>query len=245
MEWNPVLSALCVVCLGDNPICTPELSAALAESGYNLTMTTSVGEIVQIAERQSIAALILRSHDAGELLSEFYAAVSVGAFRGIPRIITAVSARELTLARGRGHLADEYFVEPVDVSEFVSCVRECTTRVGIALGDLAGDQNTGRVKLRGAELNLAPGEARVLLFLMRMPGTAFSRQQIMQGVWGESALIDERTIDVAIGRIRDCLRHKVSVDPIRTIRGFGYAFDEGYGAVKTRPKRGSRMKTAR
>ena len=239
------MSALSVVCLGDNPICTPKLSAALAESGYELAITTSVDEILKIAERQSIAALILRSHDPGELLSAFYAAVSVGAFRGIHRIITAVSARELTLARGRGQLANEYFVEPVDVREFVSCVRECTTPVGIALGDLAGDPNTGRVRLRGGELNLAPGEARVLLFLMRMPGTAFSRQQIMQGVWGESASIDERTIDVAIGRIRDCLRHKVSVDPIRTIRGFGYAFDEGFGAVKTQPKRGSRMKSAR
>ncbi len=245
MEWNPVLSALSIVCLGDNPICTPELSAALAESGYDLTITTSVGEIVQIAERQSIAVLILRSHDPGELLSAFYALVSGGAFRGIPRVITAVSARELTLARGRGHLADEYFVEPVDVSEFVSCVRECAARVGIVLGDLSGDLNTNRVKLRDAELNLAPGEARVLLFLMRAPGTAFSRRQIMQGVWGEGGSIDERTIDVAIGRIRDCLRHKVSVDPIRTIRGFGYAFDRGYGAVKTQPKRGARMKSAR
>jgi DNA-binding response OmpR family regulator len=182
MGWNPALSALSVVCLGDNPTCTPELSAALAESGYNLTMAASVGEIVQIAERQSIAALILRSHDPGKLLSAFYAAVSVGAFRSIPRIITAVSARELTLARGRGHFADEYFVEPVDVSEFVSCVREGATRVGIVLGDLAGDPNTGKVILRGAELNLTPGDARILLFLMRRPGTAFSRQQITEGV---------------------------------------------------------------
>jgi two-component system phosphate regulon response regulator PhoB len=208
-------------------------------------MAASVGEIVQIAERQSIAALILRSHDPSELISAFYAAVSVGAFRSIPRIITAVSARELTLARERGHFADEYFVEPVDVREFVSCVRECATRVGIVLGDLAGDPNTGKVTLRGAELSLTPGDARILLFLMRGPGTAFSRQQITHGVWGESASIDERTIDVAIGRIRDGLRHKVSVDPIRTIRGVGYAFDERYGAVNTQPKRGSRMKSAR
>jgi DNA-binding response OmpR family regulator len=239
------LNALKVVFLGNNPICTPQLSAALAEHCFSVTTATSIDDLRQTAAHHTIAALILRSHDPGELLSAFYAAMSAGAFGDIPLIITAVSAKELTLARGRGHLADEYFVEPVDAGEFVSCVRECATRVGIVLGDLAGDPNNGRVMLRGAELNLTPGDSRVFLFLMRRPGTAFSRHQITQGVWGESASVDERTIDVAIGRIRDCLRHKVAVDPIRTVRGFGYAFDEGYAAAKTQPKRGSRMKSAR
>lgn len=73
---------------------------------------------------------------------------------------------------------------------------------------------------------------------MLNPGRAFTGQQIANGIWGCDGSIEERTIDVTVGRIRDALRHKVTMDPIRTVRTVGYAFNEYFAQISSMPKKG-------
>jgi two-component system phosphate regulon response regulator PhoB len=78
-------------------------------------------------------------------------------------------------------------------------------------------------------VHLGPTEFRLLEFLMQSPGRVFSRAQLLDGVWGRNVYVDERTVDVHVGRLRKILNRGRDNDPIRTVRGSGYAFDERYG----------------
>jgi two-component system phosphate regulon response regulator PhoB len=77
-------------------------------------------------------------------------------------------------------------------------------------------------------LRLGPTELRLMEFFMVSPGRVFSRAQLLDGVWGQDAEIDERTVDVHIGRLRKAISRRNERDPIRTVRGEGYSFDETY-----------------
>ena len=82
----------------------------------------------------------------------------------------------------------------------------------------------------GRELSLGPTEFRLLEFLMQSPGRVFTREQLLNGVWGRDVYVDERTVDVHIGRLRKALVRGREADPIRTVRGSGYSFDERFAA---------------
>ncbi len=82
----------------------------------------------------------------------------------------------------------------------------------------------------GRELALGPTEFRLLEFLMSSPGRVFSREQLLDGVWGREIYVDERTVDVHVGRLRKAINRGRERDPIRTVRGSGYSFDERYVA---------------
>jgi two-component system phosphate regulon response regulator PhoB len=96
-------------------------------------------------------------------------------------------------------------------------------------GDVVLDRETRRVKRGERELHLGPTEFRLLETLMEKPGRVFSRGQLLDAVWGLSAEIDERTVDVHVGRLRKVLVRARERDPIRTVRGAGYSFDETFG----------------
>jgi two-component system phosphate regulon response regulator PhoB len=93
-------------------------------------------------------------------------------------------------------------------------------------GDLELDRQSHRVRRAGRDLHLGPTEYRLLEYLMRHPGRVYSREQLLDGVWGNDVYVDERTVDVHIGRLRRALNRGRSRDPIRTVRGAGYAFNE-------------------
>jgi len=93
-------------------------------------------------------------------------------------------------------------------------------------GDIELDRETKRVYRAGRELHLGPTEFRLLEFLMQSPGRVFSREQLLDGVWGQDVYIDERTVDVHVGRLRKALNRPRQPDPIRTVRGSGYSFNE-------------------
>ena len=126
----------------------------------------------------------------------------------------------------------------------VNCVVHVHTDLGMALlrrakptrvanvlssGDLELDRERRRVYRSGREITLGPTEFRLLEFFMQSPGRVFSRAQLLDGVWGRDIYIDERTVDVHIGRLRKTLNEGGDGDPIRTVRGSGYAFDERFG----------------
>jgi two-component system phosphate regulon response regulator PhoB len=82
------------------------------------------------------------------------------------------------------------------------------------------------VTREGREVRLGPTEFKLLEFLMESPGRVFSRAQLLDGVWGQDVYVDERTVDVHIGRLRKAINRGRDKDPIRTVRGAGYAFGE-------------------
>jgi len=101
----------------------------------------------------------------------------------------------------------------------------------LTLGDIDLDRVNRRVKRAGREIHLGPTEFRMLEYLMEKPGRVFTRAQLLDSIWGTSAEIDERTVDVHIGRLRKALSNDSENDPIRTVRGAGYAFDETFGRI--------------
>ena len=98
----------------------------------------------------------------------------------------------------------------------------------LTLGDIDLDRVNRRVKRAGREIHLGPTEFRMLEYLMEKPGRVFSRAQLLDTVWGSSAEIDERTVDVQVGRLRKALTRGREKDPIRTVRSAGYSFDEKF-----------------
>ena len=99
----------------------------------------------------------------------------------------------------------------------------------LQIGDIELDRDKHRVARAGRDVHLGPTEFRLLEYLMQSAGRVFSREQLLDGVWGRDVYIDERTVDVHVGRLRRALNRDGARDPIRTVRGGGYAFDERFG----------------
>jgi two-component system phosphate regulon response regulator PhoB len=102
----------------------------------------------------------------------------------------------------------------------------------LSWGDLELDREKRRVSRAGEPIELGPTEYRLLEFFLEHPGRVFSREQLLDSVWGRDIYIDERTVDVHIGRLRKLLNSGRQVDPIRTVRGAGYALDDRFGKVE-------------
>ena len=103
----------------------------------------------------------------------------------------------------------------------------------LSAGDIDLDRETHRVRRAGREIKLGPTEFRLLEFFMQSPGRVFSREQLLDGVWGRDIYVDERTVDVHVGRLRKAINRGRQRDPIRTVRGAGYALDENFTTAKT------------
>jgi two-component system phosphate regulon response regulator PhoB len=153
----------------------------------------------------------------------------------LPVIILTARGEEADRVRGLATGADDYIVKPFSVPELLARVRALLRRTRPATvanrliaGDLDLDRETWRVRRGGEELHLGPTEFKLLEFLMQSPGRVFSREQLLNNVWGHDVYIDERTVDVHIGRLRKAISRAGQPDPIRTVRGAGYAFDETY-----------------
>jgi DNA-binding winged helix-turn-helix (wHTH) protein len=99
----------------------------------------------------------------------------------------------------------------------------------LTIGDLELDREKKRVSRASRPVDLGPTEFRLLEFLMERAGRVFSREQLLDGVWGSDVYIDERTVDVHVGRLRKALNRGHATDPIRTVRGAGYSLDDRFG----------------
>jgi len=157
----------------------------------------------------------------------------------IPIIMITARGEEEERVRGLETGADDYVVKPFSVPELVARVQALLRRSSPQLvtevlkaGDLEIDRTSHRVRRGGRELHLGPTEYRLLEYLMRHPGRVYSREQLLDGVWGNDVYVDERTVDVHVGRLRKAINRRASdTDPIRTVRGAGYAFDERFAAL--------------
>ena len=153
----------------------------------------------------------------------------------LPVILLTARGEESERVRGLGTGADDYIVKPFSVPELLARVRALLRRAAprrianiLEAGDLVLDRNTHRVRRGIRDVHLGPTEFKMLEFLMERPGRVFSRSQMLDGVWGIDTEIDERTVDVHVGRLRKAINKPRELDPIRTVRGGGYSFDETY-----------------
>jgi two-component system phosphate regulon response regulator PhoB len=158
------------------------------------------------------------------------------ATRSLPVIMLTARGEESERVRGLSIGADDYVVKPFSVPELMARVRALLRRARpdrvaglLSAGDLELDRQNWRVHRGDRDVHLGPTEFRLLEHLMEKPGRVFSRAQLLDSVWGLSAEIDERTVDVHVGRLRKALSNAGEKDPIRTVRGAGYSFDETFG----------------
>jgi len=150
--------------------------------------------------------------------------------RAIPIIMLSARSEEEDRVRGLETGADDYVVKPYAMAELMARVRTQLRRarpatVGQVLSyeDIVLDSETHRVMRGETELKLGPTEFRLLSTFMEKPGRVWSRDQLLDRVWGRDIYVDTRTVDVHIGRLRKVLMGETGADPIRTVRGAGYA----------------------
>jgi len=159
--------------------------------------------------------------------------------RQLPIIMLTARGEESERVRGLATGADDYIVKPFSVLELLAHVRGLLRRASperlanvLAFGDIEMDRDKRRVMRSGKPIDLGPTEYRLLEFLMEHPGRVFSREQLLNSVWGRDVYIDERTVDVHVGRLRKLLNVGRNEDPIRTVRGAGYALDDRFGRAE-------------
>lgn len=158
--------------------------------------------------------------------------------RDVPVIMLTARSAEEDRIRGLNTGADDYLSKPFSIPELTARVRALLRRSRPTLsaevatfGDLRLDRETRRVRRADREVHLGPTEFRLLDCLMQRPGRVFSREQLLDLVWGRDVYVEVRTVDVHVGRLRKALNRRGEQDPIRTVRAAGYALDETYGSA--------------
>ena len=150
--------------------------------------------------------------------------------RGVPIIMLSARSEEVDRVRGLETGADDYGVKPYSLVELMARVRTQLRRtrpasVGerLEFEDILLDAESHKVFRSGKALKLGPTEFRLLSTFMEKPGRVWSREQLLDRVWGRDIYVDTRTVDVHIGRLRKALCQHGGSDPVRTVRGAGYA----------------------
>ncbi|MBU2866270.1 phosphate regulon transcriptional regulator PhoB [Pacificibacter marinus] len=150
--------------------------------------------------------------------------------RQIPIIMLSARSEDVDRVRGLETGADDYVVKPYSVIELMARVRTQLRRVRpsavgqvLSFDDIRLDAETHKVTRSDSALKLGPTEFRLLTTFMEKPGRVWSREQLLDRVWGRDIYVDTRTVDVHIGRLRKALCQHGGEDPVRTVRGAGYA----------------------
>ncbi|MFT5775093.1 phosphate regulon transcriptional regulator PhoB [Hyphomonas sp.] len=155
---------------------------------------------------------------------------SGGANPNMPIIMLTARGEESDRIRGLDTGADDYVTKPFSTTELMARVRAVLRRIRpglkedkISVGGIVIDRVAHRVMRGEGEIHLGPTEFRLLDYFMQHPGRVFSREQLLDTVWGSDVYVEARTVDVHVGRLRKALRQDGGEDPIRTVRSAGYA----------------------
>jgi two-component system phosphate regulon response regulator PhoB len=150
--------------------------------------------------------------------------------QAVPIIMLTARGEEADKLRGLSTGADDYMVKPFSPPELVARVKAVLRRMAperiadvLTVGDVTLDRTAHRVTRAGRDIRIGPTEFRLLDVLMESAGRVLTRGQLQDKVWGRDVEVDERTVDVHIGRLRKSLVRSTESDPIRTVRGTGYA----------------------
>ena len=153
--------------------------------------------------------------------------------RNVPIIMLTARGEEGDRIRGLDTGADDYMTKPFAMTELLARLRAVLRRIRpslaedvICVGDIEMDRGAHRVRRAGVEVHLGPTEYKLLDHLIQHPGRVFSREQLLDAVWGSDVYVEARTVDVHVGRLRKALNIEGVSDPIRTVRSAGYSLDE-------------------
>ena len=152
--------------------------------------------------------------------------------RNLPIIMLTARGEETDRVRGLDTGADDYLPKPFSMTELIARIRAVLRRIRPGLaddrinhGDIVIDRVAHRVRRAGKEIHLGPTEFRLLDHFMQHPGRVFSREQLLDAVWGSDVYVEARTVDVHVGRLRKALSVEGTANPIRTVRSAGYSLD--------------------
>ena len=208
----------------------------LQKEGYKVSLVTD-GEEALYAVQDEKPDLILLDwmlpHVSGiEICRQIRARAEV---KDTPVIMLTARGEEDDRIRGLETGADDYLTKPFSMTELMARIRAVLRRSRPTLagdvatfGDIVLDRQSHRVRRGDRDLHLGPTEFRLLDVLMQRPGRVFSREQLLDLVWGRDVYVEIRTVDVHVGRLRKAINRRGERDPIRTVRSAGYALDETY-----------------
>ncbi|HEX5666601.1 MAG: phosphate regulon transcriptional regulator PhoB [Hyphomicrobium sp.] len=210
------------------------LSYNLQSEGYTVVHTPSGTDAVMMMQEERPDIVILDWMLPGlagiEICRQIRARPDT---KGLPVIMLTARGEEGDRIRGLQTGADDYVVKPFSVSELVARVKALLRRASperiadILEGNgIKLDRVAHRVTRFGREVNVGPTEYRLLEQFMENIGRVLSRSQLLDGTWGRDSEVDERTVDVHVGRLRKAIVRGAETDPIRTVRGAGYVFDD-------------------
>jgi two-component system phosphate regulon response regulator PhoB len=152
--------------------------------------------------------------------------------RDLPIIMVTARAEEADSVRGLNTGADDYITKPFSIDLLLARIRALLRRSGappakgtLKYHDITMDLAAHRVSRNGRNVHLGPTEFRLLEFFMQHPGRVFSREELLDAVWGPDIHVEPRTVDVHIRRLRKSLNAPDEADVVRTVRAAGYALD--------------------
>jgi two-component system phosphate regulon response regulator PhoB len=221
----------CVLLVEDEPAQREILRYNLSSEGYDVTMAENGDDALLLAVEVTPDLVLLDWMLPGvsgiEVLRQLKSRRQTS---DIPIIMLSARSEEVDRVRGLETGADDYMIKPYSVSELMARIRTQLRRtrpvsVGerLEFDDIVLDGETHRVTRAGRELKLGPTEFRLLSTFMEKPGRVWTREQLLDRVWGRDVFVDTRTVDVHVGRLRKALRSSGADDPLRTVRGTGYA----------------------
>lgn len=220
-----------VLVVEDEPAQREVLSYNLQAEGFDVVVAADGDEALLLVEEEGPDIIVLDWMLPGISGIEICRRLkSKSDTRAIPVIMLSARSEEVDRVRGLETGADDYVVKPYSVLELMARVRNQLRRVRPAsvgqrleFDDIVLDCETHRVTRAEQPLKLGPTEFRLLSTFMEKPGRVWSREQLLDRVWGRDIYVDSRTVDVHIGRLRKALCIHGGGDPLRTVRGAGYA----------------------
>jgi two-component system phosphate regulon response regulator PhoB len=222
-----------ILVMEDEDALSTLLQYNLEKEGYDVVVAADGEEgLVQIDERQPDLVLLdwmLPKVSGIEVCRRLRGRPET---RNLPVIMLTARGEESDRVRGLDTGADDYLTKPFSMTELIARIRAVLRRIRPGLaddrvghGDIVIDRVAHRVKRAGKEVHLGPTEFRLLDHFMRHPGRVFSREQLLDAVWGSDVYVEARTVDVHVGRLRKALNVEESANPIRTVRSAGYSLD--------------------
>ncbi len=221
----------CVLLVEDEPAQREILRYNLSAEGYDVTLAENGDDALILIEEVTPDLVLLDWMLPGVSGIEICRRLKTRKdTRMIPVIMLSARSEEVDRVRGLETGADDYVVKPFSVSELMARIRTQLRRTRpAAIGqrleyqDIVLDGESHRVTRADREVKLGPTEFRLLSTLMEKPGRVWSREQLLDRVWGRDVYVDTRTVDVHVGRLRKALCRDGGADPLRTVRGTGYA----------------------
>jgi two-component system phosphate regulon response regulator PhoB len=220
-----------VLVVEDEPAQREVLSYNLSAEGFRVASAESGDEALMLASEEKPDLILLDWMLPGVSGIEVCRRLrSRSETKGVPIIMISARSEEVDRVRGLETGADDYVTKPYSVVELLARVRGQMRRARPAsqgetliFDDITLDSETHRVSRATRAVRLGPTEFRLLTTFMEKPGRVWSREQLLDRVWGRDIYVDTRTVDVHVGRLRKALCAGGEDDPIRTVRGAGYA----------------------